>query len=198
MSSRECASEEALADLACDEIGARPLARVLVGGLGMGFTLARALGRLGPSARVVVAEIVPAVVRWNRGVLGEVSGFPLEDARVTVHEGDVADVIRSEAGAWDAILLDVDNGPTALTATTNGRLYSSRGLEAAFAALRTGGVLGVWSAAPDDAFTRRMSRAGFEVVSERLRSRGGHRGRRHVVWLGTRRDASPAPRPNRA
>jgi len=180
-------SEDALADLACDKIGARPEARILIGGLGMGFTLAAALKRVGPEARVVVAELVSAVVKWNRGVLGEAAGYPLNDPRASVHEGDVAEVIRAKPSAWDAILLDVDNGPTALTKSTNNWLYRPQGLEAAFTALRPGGILGVWSAAPDSGFTRRMDRAGFDVVPEEVRSRGARGGRRHVVWIGTRR-----------
>src|SRR6478735_2305687 len=184
-------SEDALADLACDRIGTRPEARILIGGLGMGFTLAAALRRVGPEARVVVAELVSAVVKWNRGVLGEAAGFPLNDPRASVHEGDVAEVIRVAHGAWDAILLDVDNGPTALTKSTNDWLYGASGLQAAFLALRPGGILGVWSAAPDSGFTRRMDRAGFDVVPEEVRSRGARGGRRHVVWIGTRRTDGP-------
>jgi len=187
MCSKVHGSEDALADLACDEIGTRPEARILIGGLGMGFTLAAALRRVGPEARVVVAELVSAVVKWNRGVLGEAAGFPLEDPRASVNECDVAEMIQAEPSAWDAILLDVDNGPTALTKSTNQWLYGAAGLEAAFVALRPGGVLGVWSAAPDSGFTRRMGHAGFDVVPEAVRSRGARGGRRHVVWIGTRR-----------
>jgi spermidine synthase len=136
---------------------------------------------------VTVAELVSAVVKWNRGVLGEAAGYPLLDPRAKVHEGDVAEVIRAAPNSWDAILLDVDNGPTGLTKSTNDWLYGHDGLEAAFFALRPGGILGVWSAAPDAGFTRRMERAGFDVVPEEVRSRGPRGGRRHVVWIGTRR-----------
>lgn len=186
MSSRMHGSEDALADLACDKVGASDAARILIGGLGMGFTLAAALRRLRPDARVVVAELVASVVTWNRGVLGELTGFPVEDPRVRIHAGDVAELIVAESSAWHAILLDVDNGPTGLTQSANDWLYSVKGLTAAIRALRPGGVLGVWSAGADAAFTRRMTRAGFEAATVDVRARGARGGRRHVVWLGTR------------
>ena len=186
MSSRMHGSEDALADLACDQIAESRAARILIGGLGMGFTLAAALRRLGPDARVVVAEFVPSVVAWNRGVLGELAGFPLDDPRVSVHEGDVAELIRPEASAWDAILLDVDNGPIGMTQSANDWLYGVPGLEAAFRALRHGGILGVWSAGADASFTRRMTRVGFDVATKDVRARGTSGGRRHVVWMGIR------------
>jgi len=186
MGSRTHGSEEALFDLAYDRMGPRPKARVLVGGLGMGFTLAAALRRAGPDARVVVAELVPAVIRWNRGPLAEEAGRPLDDPRAELREGDVADLIRRPKKLWDAILLDVDNGPAALTQASNGWLYSAVGLEASYAALAPGGILGVWSAAPDAGFTRRLKRAGFEVEVVGVRARGAKGGRRHVVWLGKR------------
>lgn len=186
MSSRQHGSEDALADLACARMVARPKMRILIGGLGMGFTLAAALRRLGPDANVVVAELVPAVVKWNREVLGEVAGFPLNDPRASAYEGDVTELIRSRPDAWDAILLDVDNGPTALTKATNAGLYGAAGIRRAFQALRPGGVLGVWSAGEDAAFTQRLERAGFEVTVEPVRARGAQGGRRHVVWIATR------------
>lgn len=186
MSSRMHGSEDALADLACDRLGHRPGCRVLVGGLGMGFTLAAALRRVGPEGAVVVAELVPAVVRWNRGPLAHVAGHPLDDPRASVFEGDVGAAIRSAPSAWDAILLDVDNGPKALTRSSNDWLYGWHGLAAAHAGLRPGGVLGVWSAAPDEAFTRRMGRASFDVEAVTVRARGKQGGRRHVIWLGVR------------
>jgi spermidine synthase len=185
MSDRMHGSEDALADLACDRLGTRPQARILVGGLGMGFTLAAALRRVGPEARVVVAELVPGVVSWNRGVLGASAGRPLDDPRASVHEGDVAELLRASTDAWDAILLDVDNGPDGLTRDTNGWLYAPAGLAAARRALRAGGVLAVWSAAPDRAFTGRMQRAGFDVTPVKVRARGT-KGSVHVVWVGTR------------
>jgi spermidine synthase len=191
MGNRVHGSEEALADLACDRIADRPAARILIGGLGLGFTLAAALRRVGPEASVVVAELVPAVVRWNGGELGEAAGHPLKDARASVHEGDVADLIRASSEVWDAILLDVDNGPTGLTRSTNTWLYSAAGLDALFQALRPGAVLGVWSAAPDKGFTRRVDRAGFDVVPMEVRSRGARGGQIHVIWIGARRAHGP-------
>lgn len=198
MSNRVHGSEDALADLACDALERRrlkkPNARILIGGMGIGFTLAAALRRVGPEAQVVVAELVPAVVTWNRGVLGEAAGHPIEDPRASVHEGDVADLIRSPPEPWDAILLDVDNGPTGLTRSSNDWLYRWEGLNAAFAALRPDGVLGVWSAAPDDAFTRRVQRAGFRVNPVGVRSRGAKGGRRHIIWIATRMLEQPHAR----
>ncbi|MDD5306096.1 MAG: spermidine synthase [Deltaproteobacteria bacterium] len=186
MGSRTHGSEEALFDLAHERMGARPEARVLVGGLGMGFTLAAALRKLGPDAHAVVAELVPAVIRWNRGPIAEEAGAPLSDPRAEIYEGDVADLIRTPPAPWDAILLDVDNGPLGLTRASNGWLYSHAGLVASHAALAPGGVLGVWSAFLDTGFTRRMKRAGFKVEVEDVRARGRKGGPRHVVWLGTR------------
>lgn len=186
MSSRMHGSEDALADLGCAPVEGRADVRVLVGGLGMGFTLAAALRRVGPEGRVVVAELVPAIVRWNRGLLGHVAGHPLADPRASIHEGDVGEAIRAAPDAWDAILLDVDNGPKGLTRPSNDWLYGWHGLAAAHAALRPGGVLAVWSAAPDVAFTRRMQRADFEVEVVPVRARGEKGGRQHVVWVGRR------------
>ncbi len=185
MSSRAHGSEEALAELACARIAGRANARVLIGGLGMGFTLAAALGSLPGTAQVVVAELMPAVIEWNRGPLAHLANKPLEDARVTVHEGDVAAVISHERSALDAILLDVDNGPNGLTRASNDGLYSAAGLAAALRALRVGGVLGVWSVAPDDEFARCLGRAGFEVEEEIVRARRT-KGGRHTLWLGTK------------
>ncbi|MBA2321151.1 MAG: hypothetical protein H0V89_08345 [Deltaproteobacteria bacterium] len=187
MSSLESGSEVALADLACDRVGKRPAARLLIGGLGMGFTLAAALKRLGPEAEIVLAELVACIVTWNEGPIGPVAGFPLRDPRVVLHRGDVADRIRAPGDGWDAVLLDVDNGPRALTRNTNQWLYEWRGLEAAYASLRPGGVLAVWSAAPDAGFTRRLGHAGFAVEEEEVRARGAKGGHRHHVWLATRR-----------
>jgi spermidine synthase len=185
MGSRAHGSEEALAELACARLRSRTDARVLVGGLGMGFTLAAALRALGPRARVVVAELVPAVVRWNRGPLAAEAGSPLDDPRAEVFEGDVADLVRTPPSPWNAILLDVDNGPTGLTQPANGWLYSHAGLAASRDALAPGGVLGVWSAFADPGFTRRMKRVGFSVDEVEVRARGRKGGPRHVVWLGT-------------
>ena len=187
MGSHVHGSEDALADLAFERLGARAAPRVLVGGLGMGFTLAAALRGVGPEGAVVVAELVPAVVRWNRGVLGAVAGNPLADPRASVHAGDVADAMRHPPQPWDAILLDVDNGPSGLTRASNNWLYTPEGLETAHRGLAPGGILGVWSAFPDAAFTRRMERAGFAVEVVEVRARGGKQGgQRHVIWFGTR------------
>jgi spermidine synthase len=191
MSSRAHGSEEELAERACGRI-AHPEARVLVGGLGMGFTLAAALRKLPPTATVVVVELIPAVVAWNRGPVAHLAGRPLDDPRVTVEEGDAAEWIRAKPDAWDAILLDVDNGPNGLTRAANNRLYSPAGLAAAFAALRARGILGVWSVAPDRDFTRRLSRAGFGVEEDVVRARGT-RGGRHTLWLARRPTSSPTP-----
>ncbi|WP_162865345.1 spermidine synthase [Deinococcus wulumuqiensis] len=182
MNSRMHASEDALARLGCAPVAARRGARVLVGGLGMGFTLAEALRSLGPDARVLVAELVPQVVEWNRGELGECAGWPLRDPRVEVRVGDVG-AVMGEAGPFDAVLLDVDNGPEGLTRDENGRLYSPAGLRRAWEALRPGGVLAVWSAHPVPAFTRKLERAGFAVRAEQVRERVG-KGAVHTVWLG--------------
>ena len=148
MSSRAHGSEEALAELACARIAVRT-PRVLIGGLGMGYTLAAALRQLGPSAQVEVAELIPAVVEWNRGPLEHLADRPLADRRVSVWVGDVADRIRAASAAYDAILLDVDNGPSGITRAANDWLYTVAGLGSAIVALREGGVMGVWSAAPD-------------------------------------------------
>jgi spermidine synthase len=187
MNSRVHGSEEALADLACAHIADRPCPRILIGGMGMGYTTAAALHRLGADGRVVVAELVPSVVEWNRGPLADLAGYPLDDCRVTVQEKDVAIVLRSEPKAYDAILLDVDNGPEAMTRRGNAWLYGKSGLETAFAALRPAGVLAVWSAGPDRAFTERLRLAGFEVREVRVPARGKEQGgRQHTIWLGAR------------
>lgn len=188
MSDQMHSSEDALADLATARIGSRPDARILVGGLGMGFTLAAALRGVGPEAEVIVAELVPAVVRWNRTLTGGKAGFPLSDPRAGVHDGDVADAIRGPAGSWDAILLDVDNGPSGLTRESNNWLYSWQGLEACWTALKPDSILAVWSAYDDPSFTRRLSRAGFDVECVGVRSRGKKGGHRHYVWVATRVD----------
>jgi len=176
-------SEDALARLACARIADRLKARVLIGGLGMGFTLASALKQLSSRAQVVVAELVPAVVAWNREHLASLSGRPLQDERVTVREVDVAQILKKERGAYDAILLDVDNGPEGLTRKGNNWLYSRRGLDASFVALRPAGVLAVWSSTPDEAFIKRLRQSGFEVEEIRVRSKDRHGGTRHTIWI---------------
>jgi spermidine synthase len=156
MNSRLHGSEDALAEVVCQKITKHTGARVLIGGLGMGYTLRSALNGLGAKAQVVVVELVPAVVKWNRGVLADLAGSPLEDNRVTLHEADVAQMIETAKCDYNAILLDVDNGPQALTREDNDWLYSFKGLKTAFAALRPGGVLAIWSSGPDPAFARRL------------------------------------------
>jgi spermidine synthase len=185
MNSRSHGSEEKLAELACARLTEHGEPHVLIGGLGMGFTLAAALRQLGAAARVTVSELVPEVVAWNRGPLGELAGQPLTDPRVTVCEGDVARMIAAQSQAYDAILLDVDNGPEGLTHTDNDWLYGCVGLSAAYEALRPGGVLAVWSAGRDVAFTGRLLKAGFEVEEVRVRARGT-KGARHMIWLAQR------------
>jgi spermidine synthase len=181
MSSREHGSEDALASLVGERV--TPDARVLIGGLGMGYTLAAMLRCLGPRAEVVLAELVPAVVAWHRGPLAHVSGGALDDPRVVVREADVVRVIRE--GTYDAIVLDVDNGPRALTTKTNDQLYSVNGLRIAMSALRPRGVLAIWSSGPDAAFTRRLQQAGFTVEEVAARS-SGKKGSRYLIWLATR------------
>lgn len=186
MNSRVYGSEEALAELSCAKIRDLSNARILIGGLGMGYTAAAALGKLGPKARVVVAELVPAVVAWNRKYLSALAGHPLKDRRVRVKEMDVAKIMRSESSAYDAIMLDVDNGPDGLTCKGNDWLYTQSGLGVALAALRPFGVLAVWSAGTDTAFTKRLKRAGFRVEEHRVRARGSRGGSRYTVWLAMR------------
>jgi spermidine synthase len=185
MNSRVHGSEDALAEQTCARLVGCLKPRLLVGGLGMGFTLAAALRHVGAQAQVVVAELVPAVVAWNRGPLGEPSGHPLQDPRVTVCEGDVARMLMAERQAYDAILLDVDNGPEGLTRKANDWLYSMDGLSAAYAALRPQGVLAVWSAGPDQNFLQRLRKVGFEVDEVRVRAHGS-KGARHIIWFARR------------
>lgn len=185
MNSRVHGSEDALAEQTCARLTEPARARLLIGGLGMGFTLAAALRRLGDQARVVVAELVPAVVTWNRGPLGERAGQPLQDPRVQVREEDVARVLRSTQEGYDAILLDVDNGPEGLTRKENDWLYDVNGLTAAYAALRPGGVLAVWSAGPDRDFVQRLNKVGFRVDEVRVHAHGS-KGARHVIWFASR------------
>ncbi len=173
-------SEDALAEEALTRRAETRNPRVLIGGLGMGYTLAAALARLGHEAQVTVAELVPAVVTWNRGPLAHLAGNPLADPRVTVAEGDVA--LQFTPATWDAILLDVDNGPGALTHPDNEKLYGAPGLRKLYAALRPGGILGVWSVAVDDAFDRRLRALPWSVEQLHPRARKT-RGGRHTVWI---------------
>jgi len=185
MSTTAHQSEAALAELACGKIADRVRPRILIGGLGMGFTLAAALRHLGAEAEVVVAELVPKVVVWNRGVLGKYAGDPLQDARAVVREGDVAKQLRGQRQAFDAILLDVDNGPKGLTRKKNDWLYSSDGLTAAYEALRPQGVLAVWSAASSRNFMERLRKVGFKVRQSRVPEQD-NQGDLHAIWLAER------------
>ncbi len=182
MNSRSHGSEDALAERAIALIVDRPRPRILIGGLGMGYTTSAALRRLGAGSQVVVAELVPAVVKWNRGPLADLAGRPLQDKRVAVLEVDVAAILRTERRTFDAILLDVDNGPDGLSREGNDWLYSQTGLDAAHAALTNKGVLAIWSAGPDRAFAKRLARSGFEVNEVCVRARGAGGGK-HTIWL---------------
>ena len=192
MNNRRSGSEKALATLACARLRDRPHARVLIGGLGMGFTLRAALDGLGPDARVIVAEIVPAVVTWAHGLLSHMFSGSLDDPRVELLVADVNRVIQAGPARYDAILLDVDNGPEGLTRRANDRLYDIWGLKRARFALRANGILAVWSGRPDRKFKARLQRAGFDVDEIRVHA-NGKSGRRHVVWLATSATNSIAP-----
>jgi spermidine synthase len=182
MNSRIKGSEEALATMSCGRLANRSSARVLIGGLGMGFTFRAALAALGPEARITVAEIVPAVVRWARGPMATLFGESLSDPRVSVCETDVRDLIKAPAASYDAILLDVDNGPDGLTREANDCLYDANGLSEARNALNPGGILAVWSSRPDGNFTERLRAAGFLIDEVRVRANGA----RHVLWFAKR------------
>lgn len=190
MNSRLSNSERALAELTAAAIAERAAPRLLIGGLGMGFTLRAALAALGPDARITVAELLPKVIEWARGPMADLFAGCLDDRRVDVVAADVADLIAAERGRFDAILLDVDNGPDGLTTSANDALYGPAGLGDAWQALRPGGVLAVWSAAPDRRFSQRLRQAGFTVREERVRAHGGPKARAggatHVIWIATR------------
>jgi len=188
MNSRMHGSEDLLAEFACKPIAGRPQARVLVGGLGLGYTLAAALAVVRKDAAVVVAELVPAVVRWNRSLCGHLAGHPLEDPRVSVDERDVCAVLKKARSGFDAVMLDVDNSPDSMTQESNDWLYGAKGLAAIYRALRPQGVLTVWSAAPDSSFGRRLGRAGFEVQEKTVSARGCGRGGLHTIWIARRPD----------
>ncbi len=191
MTSRLRGSEEALATLVFDQLTGKKSPHVLIGGLGMGFTLRTALAIAPPDARIVVAELVPAVVAWARGPMAELFAGCLDDPRVTIHVGDVAGLIAASkapaSARFDAILLDVDNGPDGLTHAVNDRLYSHQGLHAARGALTQGGVLAVWSCSPDAPFTRRLNDAGFAVDQRTVRAGKSAKGPKHVIWLATKK-----------
>ena len=168
--------------MGCARLAAADHAEVLVGGLGMGFTLAAALKAVTPTARVTVAELIPAVVDWNRGPLGDCAGKPLLDGRTQVYIGDVAELVKKERKAFDAILLDVDNGPEGLTHSDNDWLYSTDGLSTLYQSLRPGGTLAIWSAVPDPLFTIRLKKARFHATARTVRARPG-KGSRHTIFL---------------
>jgi spermidine synthase len=183
MSSRMHGSEETLARVACQRATTLERPRVLIGGLGMGFTLRATLDLLPPHATVVIAELVPTVVEWNRGPLGPLAGHPLNDKRVRIETGDVAVTLSSHLGQFDAVLLDVDNGPAAFTTASNARLYGNRGIASARAALKAAGVLAVWSAKDDHKFEQRLRNGGFDVRVQLVRGRLNGAGR-HTIFVG--------------
>lgn len=187
MSSRMSGSEEALAEMTLDRLSDPANARLLIGGYGMGFTLRAALRRLGPKGWACVVELVPGIIEWARGPMESLTDGCLDDPRTQLVMGDVGAEIARSRGSWEAILLDVDNGPDGLTRDANDGLYTMRGLEKARAALAPGGVLAVWSAGPDPAFTRRMRDAGFAVEEVQVRARSNGKGPRHVIWFGRKR-----------
>ena len=187
MNSRMSGSEEALATMTCERLRDRAAPHFLIGGYGMGFTLRAALAALGPGARLTVAELVPEIVAWARGPMAQLTAGCLDDPRVAVVEADVADLIAAGRGRYDAILLDVDNGPDGLVREANDRLYSREGLAAARAALKPGGVLAIWSAAKDQVFANRLRRSGFSVDEVQVRARSNGKGARHTIWFAVPR-----------
>jgi len=184
MSSRKHASEDALGRLPCKRLKNTANARVLIGGLGMGFTLAAVLAELGDQAEVTVAELIPEVVEWNRGPLGVKSGVPLDDPRTHVHIGDVADLLEKSHARFDVIALDVDNGPSGLTDDANDWLYTMPGIVAACRALTKNGILAYWSANPDRAFRDRLKSCGLKVEELKVFAHG-NKGARHIIWLAS-------------
>ena len=186
MNSRIHGSEDALAELTCSRISRKPGRRILIGGLGMGYTLAAALQHSGDDSLITVAELIPAVIRWNREHLGHLAGTPLADGRVIVRQEDVAETIAREKSIWDAIILDVDNGPDGITRKVNDRLYGMSGLKNAFLALRTGGVLSIWSSGTDEQFTSRLKQCRFQTEIVTVRARKPGKGARHTIWLATK------------
>ena len=187
MSSRLGGSEEALAILSCDRLRERMKPHLLIGGYGMGFTLRAALARLGADAKITVVELVPEIIDWARGPMSALTAGCLDDPRVRLITGDVAADIAASVKSYDAILLDVDNGPSGLTSAANDGLYSMKGLARAKSALKPDGVLAIWSAAPDDAFTRRLDKAGFKAEAVTVRARSNGKGPRHIIWFATAR-----------
>lgn len=187
MNSRMSGSEEALATMTCARLGHIKAPHILIGGYGMGFTLRSALGVLGANARITVVELVPQVIAWARGPMQELAAGCLDDPRVHIVSGDVAEQIRGKTAGYDAILLDVDNGPDGLTRESNDQIYAMAGLAAAKRALKPGGTLAIWSAAPDAAFARRLTASGFAVEEVAVRARTNGKGPRHVIWFAVPR-----------
>jgi len=186
MNSRMSGSEEALAEMTADRMPVARVPHMLIGGYGMGFTLRAALAKLGADAKITVVELVPEIVDWARDHMAGLTGGCLEDPRVELVIDDVVNVINASEHAFDAILLDVDNGPDGLTSKANGRLYSQRGLAEARSALRPGGILAIWSAAPDPNFARKLEGAGFDVDEVVVRARSNGKGPRHIIWFATK------------
>ncbi len=186
MNSRMSGSEEALAVMTIERLRNTASPQMLIGGYGMGFTLRAALAILPPGARVTVSELVPEIIDWARGPMAELAGGCLDDPRVTLVLDDVTTVIAGGAGHYDAILLDVDNGPDGLSRVTNDRIYSMAGLAKARAALKPGGIVAIWSAAPDTVFARRLKDSGFAVEEVAVRARSNGKGPKHVIWFATR------------
>ena len=186
MNSRLSGSEEALATLACRRIDGVKRPHLLIGGLGMGFTLRAALAVLDAQARITVAELVPAVIAWARGPMADIFGDSLTDPRADIREADVVEIIKASTSAFDAILLDVDNGPEALIRKANDALYNLQGLQSIRRALRPGGILAVWSSGPNTAFSKRLDAADFEVNEIGLRATTKRRGAHHVIWFATK------------
>ncbi len=183
MNSRMFGSEKKLAEFSCCEVADREKASILIGGLGMGYTLSAALKSLNSDADVTISELVPAVVEWNKEVLGHLADFPLEDSRVTVLVEDVVEVIKSKKSAYDAILLDVDNGPDGLTQEGNENLYNFAGLSMIKNSLKPGGIVAIWSAAPDKGFTDRLKKSSFQVDEKKVRARSNKKGAFHTIWI---------------
>ncbi len=184
MNSRVSGSEEALADLTCEHICNHTAPHILIGGYGMGYTLRSALAALGEDAKVTVAELIPDIIDWARGSMADLTNGCLNDKRVNLKIADVADLIGQAHAEYDAILLDVDNGPDGLTKNDNDRLYSETGLIAARRALKNGGILAIWSAHPDPKFTQRMIKNGFQTHEKIVRARSNDKGARHNIWFG--------------
>ena len=187
MSSRMSGSEKALALMTLERLGKRAGLHMLIGGYGMGFTLRAALAEMDARAQITLAELVPEIIEWARGPMVDLAAGCLDDPRVRLVMDDVAHVIAAGHGSYDAILLDVDNGPDGLTADANDRLYTNAGLSSAMRALKPGGILAIWSAGSDAAFTRRLQNAGFAVEEVAVKARDNGKGPRHVIWFATRR-----------